>query len=84
MYMGAVLKPLFTFYMQQEHVISKIRVLSVVAKDPRSTAKGPAKGYHNLNKPDVVHRCGGQGLASCRLALLFHPISCNFTFTILL
>ena len=43
-YMGAVLKPLFTFYIKQEHVRSKIRTFLWSRKIRESTAKGPAKG----------------------------------------
>ena len=43
-YMGAVLKPLFTFYINPEHVRSKMSAFLWSRKIRESTAKGPAKG----------------------------------------
>ena len=43
-YMGAVLKPLFTFYIKPEHVRSKMSAFLWSRKIRESTAKGPAKG----------------------------------------
>ena len=43
-------------------MISKIRAFLWSRKIRESTAKGPAKEEHNLNKPGVVQRCLGQGL----------------------
>ena len=43
-YMGAVLKPLFTFYIKPENVRSKMSAFLWSRKIRESTAKGPAKG----------------------------------------
>ena len=43
-YMGAVLKPLFTFCIEPKHVRSKISAFLWSRKIRESTAKGPAKG----------------------------------------
>ena len=52
-HMGAVLKPLFTFYIKPEHVRSKICPFLWSRKIRESTAKGPAKGQYNV----CQHRC---------------------------
>ena len=53
LHVGAVLKPLFTFYIKPEHVRSKISAFLWSRKIRESTAKGPAKGQYNV----CQHRC---------------------------